>query len=563
MSQAFAPSWGHGKTNATVGSVNRLCFKTAPEGCGVEVRRVELAIAALRHRRVAIAAALAVALCVAAAGAHGAWAGIFLVLSGFAAASLLWRLAGVEAAVRGLTAPERSLAVARSALREQIGGKAERDAQVHPVTGVPTREPLAEQIAADIALGCGPRLLGLVRLADYDRLASFDLAAANHALTRFSARLIEAAKGDVRIGQIDRDAFALWFHNDGDGQDSAAEFRALVYVAGQDLDTEGGPLSPTVEAAAVRYPEDGPDAAHLFVRATSALNAPDDAAGAGSRVNTAQPVEVARSRFMLEQDLNRAIDDGQLKMMFQPVVNIAKGRLIGAEALLRWDHPVLGAVSPAQFIPVVEASGMSDRFGLWVLNAACREARLWRDEGLDGLKVAVNLSARQLADEGLKDKIERTLRRHDLDAACLELELTETAAMTDAQRTFELFAALRETGVTLAIDDFGSGYSSLSYLKNLPFDKLKIDREFVTDIDSRSDSRAICRALIELGRGLGLLVLAEGVETAAEAETLRGLGCEIFQGYYFAKPLSGDDYRRLAADPAWLSSLTTPMRVPS
>jgi Amt family ammonium transporter len=516
-------------------------------------------MAALRGRRVAMAAALSVALCVAAGVLPGPLGVSLLVVGALIAGFLLWRLAAVEATVRGLAGHEGSLMGALAWFRDQAAAHAERGAQVHPVTGVATREPLAEQIAAEIASGCGERLLGVIRLADYDRLASFDLEAASHALARFSTRLTQAAKGDVAIGHIDRDTFALWFQNDREGQDAAAEFRAIVYVAGQDLDTGNGILTPTVEAAAVHYPDDGADAAHLFVRATSALNAPDNAVADGPRVNTAQPVELARSQFRLEQDLARAIDDGQLKMMFQPVVDIAKGRLIGAEALLRWDHPVLGAVSPAQFIPVVEASGMSDRYGLWVLNAACREAKAWSDDGLSGLKVAVNLSARQLADQGLKEKIERTLQRHHLDAACLELELTETAAMTDAARTFELFGALRETGVTLAIDDFGSGYSSLSYLKNLPFDKLKIDREFVTDIDSRSDSRAICRALIELGRGLGLLVLAEGVETAAEVETLCALGCEIFQGYYFSKPLSGDDYRRLAADPAWLPALTAPL----
>ncbi len=320
----------------------------------------------------------------------------------------------------------------------------------------------------------------------------------------------------------------------------------------------GAVISPTVEAAAVCFPDDGPDAAHLFVRLTAALNRAEPAAGGEVRLNVPLSTEAAREQFMLEQDLTRAIDEGQLKMVFQPVVDLSQGRLIGAEALLRWDHPVLGPISPGRFIPIVEATGMSDRYGLWVLNAACREARLWQDEGLTGMKVAVNLSARQLTDPNLKDKLERTLQRHDLDPKALELELTETAAMADAERTFELFGALRETGISLAIDDFGSGYSSLSYLKNLPFDKLKIDREFVTDIDSRRDSRAICRALIELGRGLDLLVLAEGVENAREVETLRALGCNVFQGYHFAKPLAGDDFRRLAADSDWLASLSAP-----
>jgi EAL domain-containing protein (putative c-di-GMP-specific phosphodiesterase class I)/GGDEF domain-containing protein len=523
------------------------------------LRRLKFALAAAWDRRAAIAAALAVAVLCAAGAATGG-AGLILTVGAVVAAAVaLWSLSDLEAAVRALGGGG-SLRGALASLRGQLAGSAERDLQVHPVTGVATREPLAARIAADIASGGGPRLLGAIRFSDYDRLAAFDLEAASHALARFGARLTRAARGDIALGQIDRDTFALWFQNDAAGQDAAAEFAAIAYVAGQDLETDSGVLAPRIEAAAVRYPDDGTDPAHLFVRVTAALNAGGGEAGSdGARINTAEPAETMRSRFMLEQDLNHAIEDGQLKMMFQPVVDIAKGAMIGAEALLRWDHPVLGAVSPADFIPVVEASGMSDRYGLWVLNAACREAKAWQDEGLTGLKVAVNLSARQLADHDLTDKIERTLQRHHLDAAALELELTETAAMTDAARTHQLFGVLRQTGVTLAIDDFGSGYSSLSYLKNLPFDKLKIDREFVADVDKRRDSRAICRALIELGRGLDLLVLAEGVETAAEFEALRALGCEIFQGYFFSKPLSGADFRRLAADPAWVADLLSPV----
>jgi EAL domain-containing protein (putative c-di-GMP-specific phosphodiesterase class I) len=274
-------------------------------------------------------------------------------------------------------------------------------------------------------------------------------------------------------------------------------------------------------------------------------------ASSGLKVRPRETREAAREQFILEQDLARAIQDDQLTMAFQPVVSITTGRVVGAEALLRWDHPSLGPISPARFIPVVEAVGLSDQYGIWVLNQACREARAWQNEGLHGLKVAVNLSARQLLEPALQVKIQRTLERHNLSPSGLELELTETAAMADAQRTVQLFTELRAVGISLAIDDFGSGYSGLSYLKNLPFDKLKIDREFVTDADSRRDSRAICSALLELGRGLDLQVLAEGVETEAEFRTLEALGCRIFQGYYFSRPLSGPAFRKFATTARW------------
>lgn len=436
-----------------------------------------------------------------------------------------------------------------------------RTTYAHPVTGLPTREPLCETIAADIATGAPPRLMGAIRFVDFDRLAGFDHALANGALAQFARRLVAVTQNGRMVAQVDRDCFAIWFAA-ADLEAAQAEFQAIAYVAGHELDIDGSRLTPTIEISAVSFPQEGQDGLALLLRATAALSRPEGGEGGEIRLLAPQPVEAAREQFMLEQDLAQAIAEDQLTMVFQPVVDLAAGRMMGAEALLRWDHPVLGPVSPARFIPVVEALGLSERYGLWVLNTACREARRWADEGASGMRVAVNLSARQLLDPGLKTKIERTLARHGLGAEALELELTETATMADAERTHHLFGELRAMGISLAVDDFGSGYSSLSYLKNLPFDKLKIDREFVAQIDQRSDSRAICRALIELGRGLDLLVLAEGVETEAEVACLRGLGCHVFQGYHFSKPLSGEDFLALAADPRWRDRLNVAARRP-
>ena len=225
--------------------------------------------------------------------------------------------------------------------------------------------------------------------------------------------------------------------------------------------------------------------------------------------------------------------------------------MVGAEALLRWRHPELGMVSPARFIPVLEQSGMMEDVGLWVLNAACRQARAWEDQGLSGLKLAVNLSARQCRDPGLAKVIVRTLERHSLKPESLELELTETAAMEDSDRTRALLGELRHAGIGVAIDDFGAGYSSLSYLKNLPFSKLKIDREFVDRVDQRRDSQAICAALVELSRRLGITVLAEGVERREEVDALQTLGCGMFQGYFFSPPLAAAAFAAKAKEGAW------------
>lgn len=420
-----------------------------------------------------------------------------------------------------------------------------RSAQLHPVTGLQTREPLAAAINNDVDAQDGELVLGAVRLVDFDRLAAFDARQANAALKRFATRLAAATAHPV--GQIDRDCFCIWFGG-APGATAIRELEAVAYVAGQELQVGTQTLMPTIELGAVTAAK-GDDAAGLFARVTVALRRLDDVTEADVALVGGATANDARERFMLEQHLAKAISHDQLTLVFQPVVDLEAGRVLGAEALLRWEHPEFGHISPATFIPVMEAMGLSERCGLWVLNAACREARRWRDEGLGDLKVAVNLSAKQLTDPGLRLKVERTLQRHDLHPQLLELELTETAAMADAQHTSSVFRDLRAMGVSLAIDDFGAGYSSLSYLKNLPFDKLKIDREFVTHVHERPDSAAICRALIELGRGLGLLVLAEGVETVDEVAALQRLGCSIFQGYYFSRPLKAVDFAVFARNP--------------
>jgi EAL domain-containing protein (putative c-di-GMP-specific phosphodiesterase class I)/GGDEF domain-containing protein len=456
-------------------------------------------------------------------------------------------LAGVE--------PGAGLAASLPRLALRLRQLAGRENQIHPVTRLPTREKLTDIISSHIEAEGASAVLGVIRFADYDRLAGFDAVAANLALERFAARLLTAVGAGRTIAQIDRDGFGVWFA--GQDLDTAApELQAIAYVASQEIDLDETVLSPTVEIGTATYPQEGADATQLMLRATANLARPGVTDGQPQLTRPVSP-EDARERFLLEQDLAQAIAADQLTMVFQPVVDLRAGRLIGAEALLRWNHPRLGAVSPAKFIPIVESMGLGERYGLWVLNAACREARRWRDLGHHDLKIAVNLSARQLLDPELRAKIERTLARHRLDARALELELTETAAMADAARTAALFGELRAMGVSLAIDDFGSGYSSLSYLKNLPFDKLKIDREFVTAVDQRRDSRAICAALIALGKGLDLQVLAEGVETEAEVAALRDLGCDVFQGYHFSKPLSADAFQRLAATPGWPASLAS------
>lgn len=435
---------------------------------------------------------------------------------------------------RQMLADVRQVAGTLEAMRDRLAHR-------HPVTGLPTREPFL----AGIADGVRPEqtgVLGVIRFVDHDDLAAFDQDRADRALKAFADRLTSAVQPGRPIAQVDRDCFAVWFENVGSREAAGAELQAIGYVLAQDLGEDDLRIAPDVALGAAVFPTDAEDPSALLTRAFAAL--PKSGRNGAGRLSffSAEASEAARERFVIEQGLRTAIGREQFLLHFQPVFDTSAGRVVGAEALIRWRHPELGLVQPGRFIPILEQSALMDEVGLWVLNAACRQARAWEDQGHVGLTMAVNLSARQCRDPGLASMITRTLERHNLRPESLELELTETAAMEDADRTRALLGQLRDLGVGVAIDDFGAGYSSLSYLKNLPFSKLKIDREFVDHVDQRRDSQAICAALVELARRLDISVLSEGVERREELETLAALGCPMFQGFYFAPPLTAVDF---------------------
>ena len=436
----------------------------------------------------------------------------------------------------------------------------------HPGTGFATREPFLAELGGEIDRGCQPTLLALARMGDFDRMAAFDRRAAELALDAFGRRLQTAARKSLGLAQVDRDCFAIWFRST-ELEEATAELRAVAYVLGQDLSLGDQTIAPDVALGCAVYPHDAKDATGLLACAFAAL--PKTGALNPGALNffSSANTEAARRTFLLEQGLRNAINDDQFFLEYQPVVDVSRARVVGAEALLRWRHPELGLVSPAEFIPILEQSGPIDEVGLWVLNTACRDARRWRRRGLAELTIAVNLSACQFRGPTLAMTIVRTLERHGLAPSDLEVELTETAAMEDGVRTREVLEQLRALGVGVAIDDFGAGYSSLSYLKNLPFTKLKIDREFVVKVHERPDSQAICAALVALANGLNIKLLAEGAEAREEVETLVRLGCSMFQGYFFAKPQSADDFALTVSDAAWLdrfglgaADLTAPPR---
>jgi EAL domain-containing protein (putative c-di-GMP-specific phosphodiesterase class I) len=253
----------------------------------------------------------------------------------------------------------------------------------------------------------------------------------------------------------------------------------------------------------------------------------------------------ALTRLWLETDLRWAIERKELVLHYQPIISLSGNKIVGVEALVRWQHPTRGLVSPLDFIHVAEESGLIVQVGRWVLTEACRQVARWqRDTGLP-LRLSVNISARQLQAPRLAEHVAKTLRSTGVRPTDMILEITESMLVDDAERTIAKLHLLRELGVRLAIDDFGTGYSSLNYLRRLPVDVLKIDRSFVQGIGTESDLTSLTRAIVGIGRDLGLETVAEGIEEAGQLAELRGMGCALGQGYLFARPLPPDELAAL------------------
>jgi predicted signal transduction protein with EAL and GGDEF domain len=249
------------------------------------------------------------------------------------------------------------------------------------------------------------------------------------------------------------------------------------------------------------------------------------------------------SRLKLETDLRRAMDREEFRIHYQPIVSLRDCRIIGFEALVRWQRPDFGLVMPGEFIPVAEETGLILSMGVWVLREACRQMRAWNLQfpSDPAFTVAVNVSGKQFAQPDLVSKVGQILRETCLDPRCLKLELTESVTMRDVERTARILGELKALGVRLSIDDFGTGYSSLSHLRRFPLDTLKIDRSFVSEMENSSESRAIVQMIMSLGRNLGMEMVAEGVETAKQVSLLKSLACEYAQGYFFSKPMNQEE----------------------
>ncbi|WP_127144201.1 putative bifunctional diguanylate cyclase/phosphodiesterase [Pelagibacterium montanilacus] len=413
------------------------------------------------------------------------------------------------------------------------------------VTGLANRASLATEIDARMARG-EPVSLVVFRLAMLERItASFDQGRADLVMRVLASRLGGLAPAGAPIGRIDDQSLAMVL---SDPDAAGVSHLAKTVLSGLGARVVDGAFesAPTFSVGIATSTEDAERAEVLVDRAIAA--AVDTSAVNGVSIFTAQSRERMRERYVLEQELRSALVGNQFSLHYQPVVDLGRGKVTGAEALLRWTHPEMGMIPPAKFIPIAERTGLIDEIGLWVLREACGQVGRWKDEGNDPLRIAVNLSASQFLDPRIETIVREAMDAARIEPGLIEIELTETAAMADADYTRRTFSRLKDMGISVAIDDFGTGYASMSYLRKLPFDKLKIDREFVTHVDTDTDSQAICEAVIALSKGLGLKILAEGTERREEVDFLTSRGCSLFQGYYFSKPVPASALMESIAD---------------
>jgi EAL domain-containing protein (putative c-di-GMP-specific phosphodiesterase class I) len=292
----------------------------------------------------------------------------------------------------------------------------------------------------------------------------------------------------------------------------------------------------TTSIGIAMYPNDGEDADSLLRNADTAMYRAKDSGRDNYKLYTLSMNARVAERLALENSLRYGLERGEFVVYYQPQVDIGSGRIVGMEALVRWQHPERGLVPPAEFIPVAEETGLIVPLGAWVLRTACAQNRAWQDAGLPPMRIAVNLSARQFQFRDLMDTVSQALEETGLDAQFLQLEITEGVAMQDVEFTITMLRELRKMGVQIAMDDFGTGHSSLSYLKRFPINVLKIDQSFVQDLTVDPDDAAIASTVIVMAHNLKLKVIAEGVETEGQLAFLRERQCDEMQGYLFSKP---------------------------
>jgi diguanylate cyclase (GGDEF)-like protein len=435
---------------------------------------------------------------------------------------------------------DKSLALVNAELRHQ---------SIHDaLTGLPNRTQFADRLAIAVHQG-RPFAIGVLDLDRFKVINDSLGHGAGDALLRLVAqRLVSTMRSNDAAARAGGDEFLLLLHDVSAREDMEKlatrwmdAFSEPYRIQGTDVH-----ISPSIGIA--RFPVDGADRQALLARADAAMyHAKKSGRNMFRFFDEEMMTFSSRERLVLEADLRHAVADSQLCLHYQPRVEIATDEVRSVEALLRWQHPTRGWVMPGEFIAIAEDTGLILPIGDWVIREACRQARLWQLQGLPFLRVAVNVSPMQFRQPNFVDGVRKALATNSLDASYLEIELTESTLMSNADESVAMLEQLSRLGVVVAMDDFGTGYSSMSYLQRFPIDKLKIDISFIRNLSSSPDDVSIVGAIISLAHGLRLKVVAEGVETAEQLALLTGMGCDQYQGFFRSAAVAPADVKSLLA----------------
>ena len=427
-----------------------------------------------------------------------------------------------------------------------------------PLTQLPNRRMLQDRVGQALASAEREGKQSALLFIDLDQFKtindSLGHSAGDQLLIEVAKRLLGCVRRMDTVARLGGDEYVVLL-TEVTLEGASEVARKILDVVARPFQFDEHELGVTPSLGISIFPQDGCDFETLLKHADTAMYRAKDAGRNAYQFFTREMNSAALERLVLENSLRQGLERGEFILYYQPQINVASGRIVGAEALVRWRHPKIGLVPPGKFIPAAEISGLIVSIGDWVLRESCRQNRAWQDAGLPSISIAVNISSVQFRGGQLEANVRLALADTGMPAECLELELTEGILMGGANETVETLKRLSEMGVKLAIDDFGTGYSSLSYLKRFPIDKLKIDQSFVRDIVSDPDDWAIANAVISMGHSLRMSVIAEGVEHAEQLEILKNEGCDEVQGYHFSVPLPANEFAEVLRQQKFLKKV--------
>jgi len=444
--------------------------------------------------------------------------------------------------------------------RQKVEDELRYLANYDALTSLPNRRLFTERVEHALALAKRNSTRVALFFIDLNRFKhindSYGHSIGDELLIQVTQRLNEFVRESDILSRLGGDEFTILIENPVSSDDVEMFASRLLQQFTQPFNIANHELRTDASIGISVFPDDAESVETLMINADVAMYSAKKR-GVGFLFFESKMNETSGLRLGLENDLYKALENNELFLTYQPKIELCTGQMVGAEVLLRWEHPELGLISPDQFIPLAEETGLIVPIGHWVLETACKNLEKWRKEGLYPIKLAVNVSAKQFQTSDFVEQVQKVLEDTSLDPALLELEVTESLLMDTENTSIEIMTNLKEMGISISIDDFGTGYSSLQYLSKFPIDYLKIDRSFVMGLDTGGKSIAIIRAIIAMAEGLGLEVVAEGVEDDGQARLLREFGCQLAQGYLYSRPLKEVDFiKHLSPQKHKLQALT-------